>query len=124
LGWECVLIGLYPISLAFGFIKIEDSAVHAPMWIIALSGIVFLIGGCMILLSQHKRLMDLLAALICLIFAAIGMWVSFYAPPEGFSGGIPFFPSQANIMIGRWIFGGGAVVSFLIFVYALRRAMR
>ena len=123
-GWMCILIGLYPIALAFGFIELDNSTAHAPMWVIALCGIVFLIGGCMILLNQHTRLIDLLAALICLSFAAIGMWVSLFSPSEGFSGGIPFIPNQTNIMISRWVFGSGAVVSFLIFIYAVRRALR
>ena len=44
-GWICILTGLYPIALAFGFIEIDKTTANAPVWIIALSGIIFLIGG-------------------------------------------------------------------------------
>jgi hypothetical protein len=123
-GVLLVLLGLYPIALALGFQEVDAASSNAPMWVIALCGVVFVIGGCMILLRQHERLVDLLAALICLSLASIGVWVSLFSPAEGFSGGISLVPDKTNIGISRWVFGGGAVISFLCFVYAVRRALQ
>ncbi len=123
-AWLCVVIGLYPVSIAFGVIAVHESKVHAPLWVVALCGIVFIAGGCMILLAQHARLNNLFAGLICLSFAAVGIWVSLFSPSEGFSGGFPFLSSESNIKIARWVFGCGAVLSLVLFGYAVRQIFR
>lgn len=122
-GWLCVGLGLYPISIALGLITVDESRVHAPMWVMALSGIVFVICGCMILLGRDSRLNNLFAALMTLSFAAIGVWVSLFSPPEGFSGGIPLLSNETNVMIARWVFGCGAIVSFALCGYAVRQLL-
>ena len=119
-GWLCIAIGLYPISLALGVVPVGDSSVNAPMWILASSGVAFVLGGCMVLLGQRSRLNNLLAALLCLVFASAGVWVALFSPPEGFSGGVPFLSNQSNVTLSRWVFGCGAGVSLAISVYAFR----
>lgn len=96
----------------------------APMWVVALCGIVFLIAGCMIFLATHSRASDMLAAILCLLFGIVGTWVSLLSPSEGFSGGIPLLSQESNVTLGRWMFGGGAVICFAISAYAFRRAFQ
>ncbi len=96
----------------------------APMWVVASSGIVFLIAGCMIFLANHSWANDLLAGILCLLFATIGAWVSLFSASEGFSGGLWFLSKDANASLGRWVFGMGALISFAISAYAFRRAYR
>jgi hypothetical protein len=65
LGLLCIALGTYPLAIAFGFIPVDETQVQTPMWVVALSGVVFLIGGCMIFLANHSGVNDLL----CMGFA-------------------------------------------------------
>ena len=124
LAWVCIALGLIPLFISFEFIKVSEAAVHAPMWVIALCGIVFVLCGCMILLAQHTRLNNLFACIVLLSFAAIGIWVLLFSPSEGFAGGIFFLSNEANIKIARWVFGCGAVFVLILFAYAVRQLFR
>lgn len=125
-GWAlfCLAVGLFPLLVAFGVISPDPADVHAPPWVLAVCGMVFVIGGCMLLSGKHARVDNLLAALTLLCFAAIGIWVALFASPEGFSGGIPLLSDATNIRIARWVFGSGAAVSLTLLGYAMRRALR
>lgn len=118
----CIVLGALPLSVALGLISVSEGQIHAPMWVVALSGIVFMIAGCMILLGNHSRANDVLAGVLCLLFGIVGIWVSLFSPDEGFSGGVPLLSNAANITLARWVFGGGALICFAISVYAFRRA--
>ena len=124
IGVVCLALGLYLLSIAFGLLPVEKADVMAPMWVVASSGIVFLIAGCMIFLASHSWANDLLAGFLCLLFGFIGAWVSLFSSSEGFSGGLWFLSDGANASLGRWVFGLGALISFAISAYAFRRAYR
>lgn len=124
LGWICILLGLYPLAIAFGYLNTESSSTNAPMRIVGMAGMIFIIAGCMILLRQHGRLVDVLAALICFIFAIVGVWVSIFSPSQGISGGLPFVSEELNIILARGVFGFGVIVTSLMCIYAIRRALR
>lgn len=94
------------------------------MWVIASSGIVFLIAGCMIFLGNHSWGNDLLAGILCLVFGAVGTWVSLFSSSEGIAGGLWFLSADANVVLGRFLFGLGALACFAIAAYAVRRAYR
>jgi len=119
----CIVLGILPMLIALGLIPVDEADVLAPMWVVALSGMVFLIGGCMIFLGDHSRANDLLAGVLCLVFGVVGTWVSLFSPGEGFSGGIPLLSTADNVILGRWVFGGGALICFVISAYAFRRAI-
>ena len=121
-GFGCIAIGCYPISIALGLFQLDETALSAPLWVVAGAGIVFVIAGLMILLAHHSRANDFLAGVLCFIFGAMGTWVSLFSSNDGFSGGLPILSHEQNIMLGRWVFGLGAVICFAISVYAFRRA--
>ena len=123
-GILCVVLGLVPVAIALGVIPVSDAQLHAPMWIVALSGVVFIIAGCMIFLGNHTWANDLLAGVLCLLFGVAGTWVAFFSSSDGFSGGIPLLSQAANVTLGRWVFGLGALLSFSISIYAFRRAIQ
>jgi hypothetical protein len=124
LGLLCIALGTFPLAIAFGFIPVDETQVQTPMWVVALSGVVFLIGGCMIFLANHSGVNDLLAAILCLLFGIVGAWVSLFAPADGFSGGVPLLSPEANVTLARWVFGCGALICFAISVYAFRRSIQ
>lgn len=123
-GLLCIVLGLYPLSIALGFLDVGDTRAHAPMWIIALSGTVFLIAGFMILSASQSYVNDLLAAVVCLSFGSVGLWVAFFGPSESFSGGIPFLSRDTSVQIARWVFGCGASICLVISGWAFCRAFR
>lgn len=122
MGLLCIALGFYPLSIALGLLPVDEVKVMAPMWVIALSGIVFVIAGGMILLGNHSWANDLLAGILCLLFGIMGTWVSLFSSSEGFSGGVPLLSPESNVTLGRWMFGIGALLSFAISAYAFRRA--
>lgn len=81
-----------------------------------------MIAGLMILLAHHSRANDLLAGVMCALFGVMGSWVALFSTSGGFSGGWFFLTDDQNEIIGRWVFGLGALVSFAIAAYAFRRA--
>lgn len=124
IGLLCIALGLWPLSIALGVVAVPEASLHAPLWVVALSGVAFVIGGCMILLAGRPGMNDFLAGVLCLIFALVGAWVALFGPDDGFSGGISLLPPAANVTLGRWVFGSGAILSLAISVYALRRAFQ
>lgn len=116
-----IAIGLYPLSIASGVLELPEDSVHAPPWVIAGCGIVFVTAGTMILSHPRSGVNDLLAALISLTFAAIAAWVSIWSPPDGFSGGLPFASREFNVNLARVMFGIGGCVCLLVVFYAMHR---
>ena len=121
-GVVCIAIGCYPVAIALGLVSIGEAEQMAPLWVVAAAGIAFVIAGFMILLAHHSRANDLLAGVLCLLFAVMGAWVALFSTSEGFSGGLLFLSNEQNVTLGRWVFGIGALVSLAIAAYAFRRA--
>ena len=121
-GLGCIALGCYPISMALGWLPVDEADVMAPMWVVAMAGLAFVIAGAMILLANHSWTNDLLAGVLCLLFGITGTWVSLFSSSEGFSGGSPLLSDESNVMLGRWLFGIGALMCFAISAYAFRRA--
>jgi divalent metal cation (Fe/Co/Zn/Cd) transporter len=117
----CIIAGGLLILVALGVIATSPGQRHAPDFIIAFSGLAFIIAGCMILVGRQSRFNDLLAAILCLLFGATGAWVALYSPSEGFSGGIPLLSNEANVRLARWVFGLGSLVCFAIAGWAFKR---
>jgi len=122
-GLGCLALGSYPIALSLGYVQIEESASTAPPWVIAGAGFVFVIAGFMILLANHSRANNLLAGVLLMVFGIMGIWVSLFSSSEGFSGGLPFLSQDLNILIGRCLFGLGAIISFALSAWAFRRGV-
>jgi len=112
--------GTFALLVASGVLPMQ-TANDTPLWVIGLVGLTFVTASVMIFMREHSRALDLFAALILASFALIAGWVTFFASPEGFSGGIPFLPNDTNVALARIIFGLGAILCFGAFLYALKR---
>jgi len=121
-GIGCLLLGCYPIALALGFIPVDDAELTAPRLVIGGAGLTFVVAGFMILLADYSRANNLLAGVLLLLFGIMGMWVAVLSSDDGFSGGLPFISEEVNILVGRWVFGIGALICFALCVYAFRLA--
>ena len=122
-GAGCIAVGCYPIALGLGLLPVDEAGLSAPPWVVAGAGFAFIIAGFMILFARHSRINDLLAGVLLLLFGIMGVWVSLFSASDGFSGGLPFLSRETNVLLGRWLFGLGALISFAMCGYAFRRAI-
>ncbi len=120
----CLVIGAAIMLVAAGIINVADENVHAPRWVLGLCGLVFLLGGLMILAGAKSRFNALGATLMCGSFGLVGAWITFYSPDDSITGGLPFLSQSTNAAMGRWMFGAGALISFAIAWVALRQFLR
>ena len=121
-GLICIVLGCYPIAIALGMLPVDPAKVMAPAWVVAGAGVAFVIAGVMILLAHHSQANDFLAGILCLVFGAMGTWVSLFSGSDGFTGGLFFLSTDQNVTLGRWMFGLGALICFSLSAYAFRRA--
>jgi hypothetical protein len=131
-GLLAVGMGLLLVLIGFGVIKPGGKGMHAPLWIATCAGLVFMLAGISIAVGAihgvsstgelpkdagwwSRLFYYALGLLICAGLAAIGSWVAFGPGPRVFSGtGMTFMSKGANELIGRIVFGFGAVVTWLI----------
>lgn len=123
--------GVFLMLIGFGVVPVNPRSVHGPMWIATAAGIAFLLAGISISVgaihgvSETGELpkdtgwwMRLFYYLIGLVIvgalASIGTWVAFGPGPRHFSGTGLFLQSlEASALVGRIIFGFGAIVTWL-----------
>ncbi len=123
-GWIFFLVGLPFIGISFGIVPIDESTVHAPMWVIGLCGLVFSLAGIMILLGEKSPINNFLGGLLVLSFALIGGWIALFGDSAQFSGGTPLLSDSINVTIARILFGSGSLMCFAIFAYAMKLQFR
>jgi len=132
IGAIAAMIGLYLVLVALSLLP-PPSRANGPMWVVLLVGLCFLLGGLGALipvvvtgevrsdgelpagapswlrLAQH---MFMLAIFTC--FAMIGSWIAFGPGTRSFSVSLPFVSIKgAAELIGRALFGLGAVITWL-----------
>ena len=116
-----MFLGLYPIAFALKLFPTGDTTGFAPMWIIFLCGLAFVIAGTVILVKRHSRVNTLLVTSILLTLGAMGVWVALFSPDEGFVGGFTALNEEQNIALARWMFGFGSIVSFITSGYGIQQ---
>ena len=112
--------GLFVMVASTVFWSTFAAAAHAPQWVLFLCGLVFFIASVMIVVGQEAPVNNLLAALVLFAMSAIGLWAALFGDAEKISGGLPFLPHAVNVMIARWLFGFGAIITGLLGLYAVR----
>jgi hypothetical protein len=127
MGGMVVLMGMFPVLAAVGIIPTEDSSWHAPRWVGAVAGGLFVVAGIFILTKPavdrleprlKKQIAGLFPLLIVSGLAAISCWVAFGPGERQFSNSA----SNALVavswgggeLVGRIAFGLGAVALIVI----------
>lgn len=120
IGWLCVCIGTGILLIALGLIPVDPATVHAPYSVLGLCGVVFFLAGVMILLGENSKYNSLGASVMLICFAIIGGWATVFASTEGMRGGLPFLSDGINVLLGKSLFGFGALVCAALAVYAFK----
>lgn len=125
IGGLFAAVGLTIVLVSLGLIPVDPSTVHAPMWVLGLAGLVFMLPGLLMCyygirngLSQDGAVFEektwggpgwFVGVVIISAFAAIGLWVGFGAGPRQFGGGITGSERE-----GRFVFGAMGILCTLM----------
>lgn len=125
----CALIGGGIVAVAAGIIPIDESAVHAPRWVVGACGFVFMIAGFLVVVpATMPRMKNFLAGVMLSLFAAIPGWIAFGSGPRVFGGSVSFgamtSATHPGELFGRIAFGFGAVLLGLAAIYVWWRWLR
>ena len=139
-GVYFILVGLAMLPIPGG-----PTNLHGPLWIVLCVGLAFLLASLALIVQalghadatgelppsapRWMRLIQwLIGVAIFSCFGLIGSCVAFAPGKRAFSGSFLFFSHETNELIGRSVFGFGAVIVWLstiaFAVYGLRRIMR
>ena len=128
-------IGFYIVLVGLGVLPPPGEA-NAPMWVVLLAGLCFLLGGLGVLLPAAvtgevrddgelpagapywlRVFQYLLVLTIFAAFAMIGSFVAFGPGTRSFSVSVPFVStSGGSEILGRVAFGVGAIITWLCLV--------
>jgi hypothetical protein len=131
-GLAAIGMGLFLVLFGLGVVPMRPRTGDAPLWIAVVAGIAFVLGGISVAVGAIHGVSEtgdlpedaswwmrlfyyLIGVAVAGALASIGTWVAFGAGPRTFSGTGMFMPSlEVNAMIGRIMFGIGAVLAWLI----------
>jgi hypothetical protein len=126
-------MGLLLLLTGMGIIPMKARAGDAPLWIAAVAGLAFMFAGTSIVFGAFhgvsatgelpqdagwwSRLLYALGLVCCASLAMIGTWVSFGPGMRHFSGtGMFFLSPEGNNLVGRLVFGIGAVLTWIVVI--------
>jgi len=140
-GLIAIAIGVLIVLQALGVLTISE--VHAPTWIGALGGLVFVLAGAAIVIQGlggapaatgelpasapvwMRAAQYLLVLSVFIAFAMIASWIALGPGPREFGASLGGVDAPASGVIGRVAFGFGAVICWLcaagVSVSGLRR---
>lgn len=131
-GLLAAAMGLFILLVGLGVVPVDPRSVHGPMWIAFAASLAFLLAGISIAVGAVNGVSETgevpkdaswwmrlfyyvlgLAAAVAL--ASIGSWVAFGPGPRAFSGtGMFLLSRETGEIVGRIVFGFGAVLTWLI----------
>lgn len=114
LGAVMLCAGAAMAGVGAKVIPVDPATVHAPYWVIAVCGLVFISGGMAAIIGEKHPLNSVLAAIIALGLATSFGWVAFFGDSAQMSGGVWFLPKSVNDILGRILFVLGSVMGFVI----------
>ena len=119
-------MGLMIVAMAADLIHVEPSDMHAPRWVIAAAGMMFVFGGMVIPASQSYSggeptlWVRLIGLLIMVCFALVFNWVAFGPGEREFTTSVNgFVVENSGEIFGRSVFGFFAVLVDLWLVYGV-----
>ena len=124
--------GLFIAAFALGLLRPSGGALTTPRWVVAAASLMFVAGGCVplsISFRWRQATTDLFSLVMVVSLAAVFDWVAFFPGPRHFTSssallGVSLASTDSPESMGRWIFGGFAVILDLVVVAVLWRILR
>lgn len=117
-GVVLLLFAVYLGGLGIFYLRLPAELVHAPRWVFLVLAILLGFAAGLAFIGQEHPLTNLFAALVWILFAAVGIWASLFSPLDTLSGGWAMLSPEANRTLARIVFGLGAILNFSAGVYA------
>ena len=130
-GVLAIAAGVFPIGAA---LLAEDAKVHAPRWLVAMIGVMFVLAGAMVIRAgrgvARRPRADvggaLLGAAVATGFLVLSGWALFFSGGPsawGVSGSLPlsWLPRWATTALFYVIQGAGGLVAVLVVAFAWRQ---
>ena len=118
-----IMAGIIIELVAWGVVSVDKERVHAPMWVIGLTGLLFLAGG-VLLAKPGGRIGTWAGGVVVSVITVVSGWVALYGPAEHFSGDLPWIAGETNVLIARLVFACVALLGLAILVGAVARLGR
>lgn len=128
-------VGLTIVFVSLGWIPVDPSSVHAPMWVLGLAGLVFMLPGLLMgyygvrngLTRDGTTIVEkpwggpgwFVGAVMISAFGAMGLWVGFGDGPRQFSGGLTGSEGE-----GRFVFGLMGILCTLAAAWVWLRGLK
>ena len=130
-GLFAVAMGLFLLLVGLGVVPVKSRSVHGPMWIASAAGIAFMLAGLSVAVGAIHGVSETgeppqdtgwwmrlfytaIGVIIAGTLASVGSWIAFGPGPRAFSGtGLFLLSREASDMVGRIVFGFGAVLTWL-----------
>ncbi|MAQ94445.1 MAG: hypothetical protein CMM84_13080 [Rhodothermaceae bacterium] len=106
------------IGIGAGVVPADPASVHAPGWVLAVCGAVFVLAGVAMLAHRWPAVQSAAGGVICLAFGLVGGWVALFGEAAQFSGGTGLLSRGAEVAVARGVFGVGAVLCLAMFVWS------
>lgn len=124
----CIGAGVPVLLLALDIIPLDPSKVHAPRWVLFSAGLMFAFAGLIMSLVplrfEYPALYMFACSLMCTTFFLVGAWVALFATGiQGAIGPIVVTGPAADLM-GRVIFGFGALLLGFLTAFSWRQWWR
>ncbi len=111
--------GLFVLMTAFDLVEVDPASIHAPRWVLAAAGLMFIMGGFMIILRGtedegekdlfHQWAEYFVIAVMLAAFSSVFLWVGFGSGERSFQTETSFGPvsttGQGDELTGRCLFG-------------------
>ncbi len=145
-----LVVGLFTIGMgvaillaALDLVPVDEASFHAPRWVVGAAGCAASLVGGLVLLSLVSpgttpaetgieslvdRMRQAGALMVFVLMAAIANWIAFGPGERAFSGSVslPFLALAlpSSEVIGRFVFGVGAVSLDVILILIVFRGLR
>lgn len=144
-GGILMLAGLPLVLVGLGILQPDPKSLHAPLWVAACAGFAFMAAGATVALgavskAEHDGSLTAEAPLFLRMLqyglglsvvtglALVGTWVAFGPGERNFKSSISLLGMSQSVaaseMIGRALFGVGAVLAWLFLIAVARQGWR
>lgn len=146
MGSAFLLAGLAIVCVALGWIEVDPASVHAPPWVIGVCGGMFAAAGIATLYYAIVNALGggrsrgragpedfpvvawLLGLVIMGGMAVVASWIAFGPGERAFTGsagvGGVTVGGRGGETFGRWVFGFGAALTWLITIWSMMHGLR
>jgi len=135
-----MLVGAVIVLFSIDVIHVPDENFHAPRWVVAAVGAVFMLAGMLPMLNSLKEfsggdtpftrlLYNLVMLGFLLLFAVPFNWIAFWPGEREFSSsnsfaGFSIASSVESLLSGRCVFGLAAILLDILLIYMVIRFLR